>query len=151
MIKQSIILLIFLFFKSISLENHIWKSLVYEEIMPEPNVLRRRFTYFSFKFKTVTQTPNKGCGLKVFGLWFFWIRLQSCFANCEPESNPGVKRNFWLHAMYTCTAEMSTDQDWIGLDQDWSQFWPDQDWIGLQFFSKLVDQDWIGLRKFCMF
>jgi len=23
--------------------------------------------------------------------------------------------------------EMSTDQDWIGLGQDWSQFWPDQD------------------------
>jgi len=33
--------------------------------------------------------------------------------------------------------EMSTDQDWIGLDQDWSQFWPDQDWIGLHFF-----EDW---------
>jgi len=30
---------------------------------------------------------------------------------------------------------MSTDQDWIGLVQDWSQFWPDQDWIGLQFFK----------------
>ena len=30
---------------------------------------------------------------------------------------------------------MSTDQDWIGLDQDWSHFWPDQDWIGLQFFE----------------
>jgi len=27
---------------------------------------------------------------------------------------------------------MSTDQDWIGLDQDWGQFWPDQDWIGLR-------------------
>jgi len=25
-------------------------------------------------------------------------------------------------------------QDWIGLDQDWSQFWPNQDWIGLHFF-----------------
>jgi len=25
-------------------------------------------------------------------------------------------------------------QDWIGLDQDRSLFWPDQDWIGLQFF-----------------
>jgi len=45
-------------------------------------------------------------------------------------------------------AEMSTDQDWIGLDQDWSQVWPDQDWIGLQFIWKLADQDWIGLRKF---
>ena len=29
---------------------------------------------------------------------------------------------------------MSTDQDWVGLDQDWSQFRPDQDWIGLEFF-----------------
>jgi len=29
------------------------------------------------------------------------------------------------------TAEMSTDQDWIGLDQDWSHVWLDQDWIGL--------------------
>jgi len=48
-------------------------------------------------------------------------------------------------------AEVSTDQDWIGLDQDWSQFWPDQDWIGLQFFSKLADQHWIGLRKFLLF
>jgi len=32
------------------------------------------------------------------------------------------------------TLEMSTDQDWMGLDQDWSQFWPDQDWIGLRKF-----------------
>jgi len=48
----------------------------------------------------------------------------------------------------TRATEMSTDQDWIGLDQDWSQFWPDQDWIRLQFFSKLADQDRIGLRKF---
>ena len=24
----------------------------------------------------------------------------------------------------------------------------DQDWIGLQLFSKLADQDWIGLRTF---
>jgi len=42
-------------------------------------------------------------------------------------------------------------QDWIGLEQDWSQFWRDQDWIGLQLFWKLADQDWIGLRKFCCF
>ena len=49
------------------------------------------------------------------------------------------------------SSEMSTDQDWIGLNQDWSQFLPDQDWIGLQLFSKLVDQDWIGLRKFLFF
>jgi len=47
-------------------------------------------------------------------------------------------------------AEMSTDQDWIGLDQDWSQFWPDQDYIGLQLFWKLADQDRIGLRKFLL-
>jgi len=46
---------------------------------------------------------------------------------------------------------MSTDQDWIGLAQDCSLFWPDQDWIGLQFFSKLADQDWIGLRNFLLF
>jgi len=31
-------------------------------------------------------------------------------------------------------AEMSTDEDWTGLDLDWSQIWPNQDWIGLQFF-----------------
>jgi len=42
-------------------------------------------------------------------------------------------------------------QDWIGLDQDWRQFWPDQDGIGLQFFWKLADQDRIGLRKFLLF
>jgi len=48
-------------------------------------------------------------------------------------------------------SEMSTDQDCIGLDQDWSQFWPDQGWIGLQFFWKLAVQDWIGLRNFCCF
>jgi len=46
---------------------------------------------------------------------------------------------------------MSTDQDWIGLGQDLSQFWPGQDWIGLQFFSELADQDWIGLRKNFLF
>jgi len=32
------------------------------------------------------------------------------------------------------TPELSMDQDWIGPDQDWSQFWPDQDWIGLRKF-----------------
>jgi len=34
----------------------------------------------------------------------------------------------WCEAL----AEMSTDQDWIELDQDWSQFWLDQDRIGLR-------------------
>jgi len=28
------------------------------------------------------------CPIEVFGLWFLWVRLQSCFANCESESNP---------------------------------------------------------------
>jgi len=46
---------------------------------------------------------------------------------------------------------MSTDQDWMGLDQDWSQIWPDQDWIGLQLLCKLADLDWIGLRNFLLF
>jgi len=32
---------------------------------------------------------------------------------------------------------MNTDQDYIELDQDWSQFRPDQDWIGLQFCLKI--------------
>jgi len=47
--------------------------------------------------------------------------------------------------------EMSTDQHWIGLDQDWSQFWPDQDWIGLQFFENWrirTGSDW---ENFCRF
>jgi len=48
-------------------------------------------------------------------------------------------------------AEMSTDQVWIGVDQDWNLFWPDQNCIGLQFFWKLAGQDWIGLRKFLLF
>jgi len=43
---------------------------------------------------------------------------------------------------------MSTDQDWIGLNQDGSPF---QDWIGLQFFWKLADQVWIGLTKFFLY
>ena len=42
-------------------------------------------------------------------------------------------------------------QDWIGLNQEWCQFWQDKDWFGLQFFWKLADQDWIGLRKFMLF
>jgi len=25
---------------------------------------------------------------EVFGLWFFWVRVQSCFANFESKSNP---------------------------------------------------------------
>ena len=41
-------------------------------------------------------------------------------------------------------------QDWIGLDQDWSQFWPDRTWSDCIFF-KLADQDWIRLRKFLLF
>jgi len=48
-------------------------------------------------------------------------------------------------------SETITDLDWIGLDQDWSQFCPDQDWIGLQFFSKLAKQDWIGWENLCCF
>jgi len=28
---------------------------------------------------------------------------------------------------YTFQSEMSTVQYWIGLDQDWSQFWPNQE------------------------
>jgi len=24
---------------------------------------------------------------EVFGLWFFWVRIQSCFANCESKSD----------------------------------------------------------------
>jgi len=35
------------------------------------------------------------------------------------------------------STEMNTGQNWIALDQDWSQF--------------LADQDWIGLRKFLLF
>jgi len=42
-------------------------------------------------------------------------------------------------------------QDWIGLDQDWSQFLPDRTGSDCIFFSKLADQDWIGLRKFLLF
>jgi len=42
-------------------------------------------------------------------------------------------------------------QDWIGLDQNWSQFWPDQDWIGLHFFENWrirTGSDW---ENFCCF
>jgi len=53
----------------------------------------------------------------------------------------------WKHGCVTrhlqilgSLAEMSTDQDWIGLHQDWSQFWPNQDWTGLRkFFLFLYD------------
>jgi len=48
-------------------------------------------------------------------------------------------------------AEMSTDQDWIGLDQDWRQFWQDQDWIGLQLFFNWrirTGSDWANLCCF---
>jgi len=63
--------------------------------------------------------------------------------------NPNPVQNVhWVIRSDLNPAEMSTDQDWIGLDQNWSQFWPDQDCIGLQFFWKLVDQDWIGRRKY---
>jgi len=55
------------------------------------------------------------------------------------------------HISHMWLTEMSTDQDRIGLDQDWSQFWPHQDWIGLQFVWKLADQDWIGLRNYFLF
>ena len=44
---------------------------------------------------------------------------------------------------------MSTDQDWIGLDQDWSQFWPDQDWIGLQFFENWLTGLWSDWENLC--
>jgi len=50
---------------------------------------------------------------------------------------------------------MSTDQDWIGLDQDWSQSWPDQDWIRLQFFFEnwpiRTGSDWENLLSLWLF
>ena len=83
---------------------------------------------------------------------------QRTYVSFGPWPGASVKWNFWLakfltlrHVFMHTVAEMSPDQDWIGLDQDWSQFWPDQDWIGLQFFWKLADQDRIGLRKFLLF
>jgi len=39
-----------------------------------------------------------------------------------------------MHQIRVFKPEMSIDQDWTGLDHDYSQFFPDQDWIGLQFF-----------------
>jgi len=76
--------------------------------------------------------------------------------------------NIWSNSVFirkkilllSILPKMSSEQDWIELDQDWSQFWPDQDWsqfwpdqdwIGLQFFFNLADQDWIGLRKYFLF
>ena len=46
---------------------------------------------------------------------------------------------------------MSTDQDWIGLDQDWSLLWPDQGWIGLQIFDKWQIRTESGREHFCSF
>jgi len=40
--------------------------------------------------------------------------------------------------------EMSTDQDWIGLEPIFAGLGLDR----TAFFSKLADQDWIELRKF---
>jgi len=69
-----------------------------------------------------------------------------------PIFSPFQPVNNWSReSLFKYMPEMSTDQDWIGLDQDWSQFWQDQDWIGLRFVWKLADQDWIGLRKFLLF
>ena len=65
------------------------------------------------------------------------------------KSGLDLDHNIWQSAHLW--QEMSTDQDWIWLDQNWSQFWPDQDWIGLQFFWKFANQDWIVLRKFLLF
>jgi len=48
-------------------------------------------------------------------------------------------------------AEMSEDQDGIGLNQDYRQFRPDQDWIELQFFEDWqirTESDW---DNFCCF
>ena len=67
------------------------------------------------------------------------------FNPCENTHNNNRRSDPALHWI----AEMSTDQDLIGLDQDWSQFWPD--WIGLQFFWKLADEDWVGLRNILLF
>jgi len=39
-----------------------------------------------------------------------------------------------LVVFFNDTTRDEHGQDWIGLDQDWSQFWPDQDWIGLRKF-----------------
>jgi len=44
-----------------------------------------------------------------------------------------------------------TDQDWIGLDQDWSQFLADQDWTGLQFFRKLRIRTGSDSENVCCF
>jgi len=94
-----------------------------------------------------------------FAVEHFWDDFLVNFDECFPNHALALPEIVFLcffraffssEKSFVCAAEMSTDQDWIGLDQDWSQFWPDQEWIGLQFFSKLEDQVWIGLRKFML-
>ena len=75
----------------------------------------------------------------------------NCFCNITIE----IKIIIIIIQLNTLTwlPEMSTDQDWIGLDQDWSQFWPDQDWIGLQFFENWrirTGSDWENIWCFCV-
>jgi len=44
--------------------------------------------YVHLPTSNTNSTLHVESGLELFGLWFFWIRNQSGFTNCETESNP---------------------------------------------------------------
>ena len=81
------------------------------------------------------------CFLRFSILSFNQLHLVACnISNIDIKQNMRYFQfmvgNVCCSVLDTYMPEMSTDQDWIGLDQEWSHFWPDQDWIGLQFLWK---------------
>ena len=49
--------------------------------------------FVKFGYKAFRNLASFRLILEVFVLWFFWVRIQSCFANFEAESNPNRIRD----------------------------------------------------------
>jgi len=103
------------FGSGLDLDIHFWKKLDQDRIRILVWFLQRNFPE-SDSIQHVTNDGGSVFLAMVFTL-SVWVTLIAINSN-----------SFYF------IAEMSTDQDWIGLDQDWSQFWPDQDWIGLRIY-----------------
>jgi len=74
-----------------------------------------------------------------------WWFSKFCGSGLDSDWKISQSAHLWF------ATEMSTDQDWIGLDQDWSQFWPDRTGSDYNFFEIWqirTESDWENFLLF---
>jgi len=79
-----------------------------------------------------------------------WPSLRWLQQQTEVKSTRNQSRN--TSSLCWCITEMSTDQDWIGLDQDWSQSWRIRTGSDCNFFQNWrisTGLDWENLLFWC--